>query len=142
MVSVSTYYDYYKQVCVCPGLPTGSAGKQSYYYDYYKQVCVCPGAELLIGMRDLEENEVGSFPVEVYNVLEELLGGAVDKQEYIDLWNSDANNQIIGTLMNAPGPFLFRLKVNVGQIAPPWVIGVPNDIELGIYGIEYGPEYE
>lgn len=142
MVKVSTYYDYFKQICQCPGLPSGSAGKESYYYDYFKQICVCQGAEILLGMRDLEENEVANFPVEVYNVLEELLGGAVDKQQYIDLWNSDEANQGIGVLMNGPGPFLFRLKVNTGQIAPPWVIGVPNEIELGIYGIEYGTEYE
>ena len=74
-------------------------------------------------MRDLDENEVTSFPVNVYNINEEFIGEAATKQEYIDVWNSDPDNQVMGILGNHIGPFLFMLHVNNGQTAPEWVIG-------------------
>lgn len=110
--------------------------------DYYSQYCVCFNAPVAIGMRDLEGNETTSYPVDVYNVNEELIGVANTKAEYITIWNSDPANQVIGTLTNSLGPFGFKL--NPGEDMPEWVIGVPHAAgrDFRIYEDSYELSYE
>lgn len=95
-------------------------------------------------MRDLDGNETTSYPVDVYNVNEELIGIATTKEEYISVWNSDAANQAIGVLGNDIGPFSFKIVLNDGQVAPDWVIGVSHTAgrPAGIYESQYEDQYE
>jgi hypothetical protein len=92
-------------------------------YDYMKLICVCPGRIEYLAMRTLAGAEVYFFPVTVYNVNEEPIGVANDKQEYINIWNSDYANNKIGILAGLIGPFSFQLHLKPGQVSPPWVIG-------------------
>jgi hypothetical protein len=112
--------------------------------DYYSQYCVCGPEEIILGMRDLEGNETTSYPVDVYNVNEELIGIATTKAEYITVWNSDPANQAVGVLGNGVGPFSFTLVLNDGQDAPDWVIGVSHTAgrPVGIYELQYEDQYE
>lgn len=112
--------------------------------DYYPQYCVCIPDPVSLIMADLEGNETTSYPVDVYNVNLELIGIANDKAEYITIWNSDEDNQVVGTLSAGLGAFTFRLALNIGQEAPDYVFGVPlqGRDQLGIYAAEYASEYE
>lgn len=92
-------------------------------YNYFSNYCVCPGRDVYLGMRDLYGNEASSFPVFVYNVNEELIGEALNKQQYIDIWNTDPDNRLVGTLSGLIGPFSFTLTLKPGQSAPAFVIG-------------------
>lgn len=110
-------------------------------YDFYKLYCVCPGTYEYLAMKTLAGIDVTSFPVTVYNVEEDALTEAADKEEYITIWNANPVNQAIGVLSGMVGPFSFTLKLNAGQTLPPYVIGEPGTIE-GIFGPEFGPEFE
>ena len=111
------------------------------YYDFYKGFCVCPGDEVYLAMRDLEGDEVSTWPVTVYNVNEEVIGVAANKEQYISIWNSDPANNLVGTLTDLIGPFSFKLINIIGTI-PPYVIGVPSGTFEGIYESQYAIEYE
>ncbi len=112
------------------------------YYEYYSGFCVCGNERVVLPMKDLNGNDVYTFPVQAYNVNVAAIGAANNKDEYIAVWNSDPANQAIGILSGAVGPFLFTLAVNPGQVIPPWVIGDPGEIDYGIYEEEYAIEYE
>lgn len=137
-------YEYYKGLCgSCPPSTGGAGGDGSSLYDYYKNYCVCDGGLAYLGMRDLDGNEVHWYPVTVYNVNQVQIGYATTKVQYINVWNADPDNEAVGILMNGGGSFGFVLKLNPGQISPPWVIGVPDDpIDNGIYEKVYEEEYE
>jgi hypothetical protein len=107
-------------------------------YEYLSDICVCPVQEIFIPIRTSEGYEVFEFPLAVHNVFDVYIGTANNKAEYMAIWNSDPDNQLIGTLSGYLAPFAFTLKLKPDQIAPDWVIGNPT----GIYGIEYGIEYE
>lgn len=138
------HYDYYEEVCTCEEISNGSdAG----IYDFMDELCVCgygvPNI-IYLGMRDLDDNEVSTWPVTAYNINEEEIGDAGTRDQYIAQWNSDPANQAIGILGPGFGAFGFTLVLIPGQTAPPWVIGEPGEVEvdLGIYGMQYGDEYE
>lgn len=136
-------YEYYNGLCACPGTYSSGTGSQGGYYQYYKDYCICPDGSISLGMQDLEGNETSSYPVDVYNVLEEFVGVAATKTEYISVWNSDPDNQAVGVLTPGTGPFRFKLFLNPGQINPGYVIGETDDDAVGgIYGLEYGIQYE
>lgn len=113
--------------------------------DYYSRYCVCPDGLYSLGMRDLEGNETTAYPVDVYNVNEELIGIANTKAEYITIWNSDPVNQAVGTLSNSLGPFGFKLRLNTGAELPDYVIGVSHIAsreDTRIYEEQYESQYE
>jgi len=113
--------------------------------DYYSNYCVCVEPPISIWMANLQGVQTTSYPVDVFNVNEILIGTADTKEEYITIWNSDPANQAIGTLSAGLGPFTFKLVLNTGQTAPDYVIGVPlqGRQQLGIYEIAYEEtEYE
>jgi len=113
-------------------------------YGYYAQYCKCEDEPVVIGMANLQGVETTSYPVDVYNVNEELIGIANDRDEYISIWNADEDNQAVGILSTGISNFSFRLKLNAGQEAPDYVFGVPlsGKEQLGIYEIAYADEYE
>jgi len=113
--------------------------------DYYSRYCVCPDGSYALGMRDLEGNETTAYPVDVYNVNEELIGVANTKAEYQTIWNSDPANQAVGTLFNGLGPFGFNIRMVAGAEVPDWVIGVSHIAsrdETRIYEEQYESQYE
>jgi hypothetical protein len=112
-------------------------------YNHYKNHCVCPTTEVYLPLKDLEGDDVPGYPVDVYNVNEEMIGVANNKNQYITVWNSDPDNQLIGTLENLIGPMSFKLKLNRGQTAPPYVIGVYTGVveEQNVYSIVYSNIY-
>lgn len=140
---MESIYQYYKDLCKCPGMTTAGVGSDgSTMYDYFRGYCVCDGQRIYLGMRDLDENEVSNYPVTVYNINEEEIGYAVSKGQYITIWNSDPDNQEVGILQSGGGPFAFLLVLNSGQLAPPWVLGVADAVDFGIYESSYSIEYE
>ena len=139
---MGSQYEYYKDLCNCPGIPASSAGDNEAAYDFLKNYCICDGEELFVGMRDLDGNEVAAYPVTAYDVTVTGIGGASTKSQYVTVWNSDPDNQAIGILKPGPGPFGFLMNVKPGQAPPAYVIGDPTGVIEGIYGIEYGTEYE
>lgn len=112
--------------------------------EYYQLYCVCDEEPISLGMANLQGVQTTSYPVDVFNVNEELIGTADTKEEYISIWNSDADNQEVGTLAPGLGPFTFLLLLNPGETAPEYVIGVPlaGRPQLGIYEEAYADEYE
>lgn len=140
---MNTIYQYYKDLCKCPGIKSPGSGQLgNNYYDYLLDYCVCSGSMIYLGMRDLDGNETTNYPVTVYNINEEEIGYAVNKAQYISVWNSDPDNQAVGVLSAGAGPFAFALKLNANQVPPPWVIGVADEVETGIYEQQYALEYE
>lgn len=141
---MASQYEYYKDLCQCPGTHSSGAGSNgSSVYDYYSEYCICDGeSRVQLEMRDLDDNVVTNYPVTVHNILEATIGYATTKAEYIQLWNLDPDNQVIGTLSAGNGPFSFLLLVNAGQVAPPWVLGTPDEVETGIYESVYASQYE
>ncbi|MGE9312893.1 hypothetical protein ACLOAU_14695 [Niabella sp. CJ426] len=111
------------------------------YYDYYKNICICPPRPVILGLGDQYCNEVDSWPVDVYNVAGIVIGNATNKAEYINIWNSNSINRTVGRLFNFWGPFSFLLMVNPGQIIPYCLggIGVPS---IGLFAIEFATEFE
>lgn len=136
-------YEYYSDICQCPAPYRSSAGDTEAMYDYQKSICVCPAKPVSVGMRDLSCNETGTYPVTVYNVNAESIGVAGTKAQYISIWNSDPDNQAVGTLMSGYGPFGFKILLNDGQTIDECdIIGVSTGDEDGIYAMEYAEEYE
>jgi len=112
-------------------------------YDYYRNYCVCSGIPIWIGMHDLEGDETSRYPVNVYNVNNELIGQAAGKAEFIEIWNGDTSNQELGVLSSGFGPFGFNLDLEPGQDAPPYVIGeFDGVVQTGIYAVQYENSYE
>lgn len=112
------------------------------HFEYYKDYCVCRGS-VFIQMRDLNGNEAYQWPVNVYDVNENFLAAANDRNEFMSVWNSSGYNQQVGRLIAGYGPFGFQLLMNADQSAPEYVIGdLGVVVDLGIYENEYGDEYE
>lgn len=138
------YYDYQRDLCKCnePQVTPSPEG----VYDYMADICVCDPGIVTVCMRDLLSNETTSYPVNVYNVNEEFIGLATTKSQYRIIWNSDAANQLVGILVNGPGPFCFSLELNAGQASPGYVIGDPtgggSEVDEGIYAKQYEDQYE
>lgn len=84
--------------------------------------CVC-WQTVIILMKDLDGNDVLSYPLYVYNINEELIGQAFNKEDYIQIWNSDYKNNDIGELGGFYGPFTFSLKLRQDKQQPDYVIG-------------------
>ena len=97
-------------------------------YDYQQGVLHQDPTDGFIGIKDLEGNEVETFPVIVINVNEEAIGEASTKEEYMRIWNADPDNAIVGRITGWYGPFHFNLKLNPGQVLPDTVLA-----ELTIY---------
>ena len=137
-------YEYYKEVCNCSGAGIRSSGAGSYntMHSFMLEYCQCPPDKVHVCMRNLEGEEVRTFPVGVYNVNEQLLGEANTKAQYIAIWNSDPANQAVGRLSSGVGPFCFTLTMVDGQVPPPWVIGEGGELDYGIYESAYEEAYE
>lgn len=136
------HYEYYDDQCNCPGIPSSGAGDNESAYSYMEGFCVCPQGSVYLTMKDLEGNETTNYPVTVYDVNETEIGYVENKTEYISVWNNAASNQAVGVLSGAGGPFGFFLKLNRGQTAPEYVIGVPDAVDAGIYESIYEAQYE
>lgn len=92
-------------------------------YEYYIDYCVCDGKAFVVPMKTLLGEDVEGYPISVYNFNLIEIGIANNKEEYISVWNADADNKLVGQLSGTKGPFLFLLKVKPGQAIPDEVIG-------------------
>jgi hypothetical protein len=137
---MSGYYD--NGYCNCDYVDTTVKVKGG-MYSHYKNHCICPTSEIYLPLKDLDGNDVPGYPVNVYNVNEELIGTAINKAQFITVWNSDADNQLVGTLENLIGPMSFKLLLNRGQTAPPYVIGDYTGTmpDVSIYSNQYSTVY-
>lgn len=79
-------------------------------YDFYKEYCICPACTVYLGLRDENGEEVGGWPVTVYNVNDVAIGTANNKEQYMALWNADSANAAIGRLSGLIGPYSFTLE--------------------------------
>lgn len=79
-------------------------------YAYYRDYCKCTGCLVFLGLVDESGDEAGSYPVNVYNVNDVLLGVAHYKGQFASIWNSDPVNQAVGVLSGWYGPFSFLLN--------------------------------
>ncbi len=92
-------------------------------YDYMKSICVCPGTTRIINMVDLQGNEPFEYPLNVYNTLEQNIGYASSKDEYIEIWNNDPVNKMTGQISGFRGPFTFIVQIRPGK----WIDHVIGD---------------
>lgn len=92
-------------------------------YDYMKDYCVCDGKDFVVPMKTLLGDDVEDYPISVFNVNLTEIGVANSKEEYISVWNADADNKLVGEISGTKGPFLFVIKVKPGQSVPGEVIG-------------------
>lgn len=60
-------------------------------------------------VRTSEDDEPEGYPVDVINVNGDVIGTANSKDEYMALWNADADNMLRGTLLGDRPPFVFLL---------------------------------
>lgn len=79
--------------------------------DFYKTYCTCAGKDIYLLMRNANGMSPTYYPVTVFNVNGVMIGSALNKQEYIDIWNNDTANQDIGKLSGAYGDFTFTLTL-------------------------------
>jgi hypothetical protein len=61
-------------------------------------------------VRNVDDSEPENFPLDVINVNGEVIGTANDKDEYMQIWNANADNVVRGFLMGETLPFLFSLE--------------------------------
>jgi hypothetical protein len=135
-------YEYYKELCSCADIKSPGASDYGAMYDFMHQYCECPPESVYLCMRNLAGEEVSFWPVGVWNVNEQFLGVANNREEYIALWNSNSANKQVGKLSAGIGPFCFTLTLNPGTIPPPWVIGTNGPLDYRIYEFRYDEAYE
>lgn len=104
------------------------------FYKYYSDICVCGGQQVFLPMKTLDGSNPYNYPVIVFNVNEDAIGLAMDKAQYVSVWNSDFDNRQIGVLSGLPGPFSFQLQVRNGQTPPANVIGDICDLLVDANG--------
>ena len=94
-------------------------------YDYIENFLACAGSILYVGVKD-GATEAQAYPVDVKNVTNTVIGSAGDKQSFLNIWNADTDNQAVGVLSGAYGPFLFELKlkcdINPSILTPIFVV--------------------
>ena len=110
------------------------------YYEYYRGICVCGGEEVYLPMRTRAGAEVLSFPVTVYNVNEVAIGVAVNKEQYITIWNGNAANRAVGVLTGLIGPFSFTLITKLDS-PPAYVIGESTGVVSGIFTQQFTSQF-
>lgn len=86
--------------------------------------CDCTARVTTISMRTTDLEDVSGYPVEVFNVDLISIGMAIDKDEYISVWNADPFNTAVGMLSGNDGPFRFKITRNAGPL-PAYVYGNP-----------------
>jgi hypothetical protein len=90
------------------------------FYDNMNLRLVQKGCTAIINVQ-VNLDEPSSYPVRVYNVYEQLIGTANNKQQILDLWNSDGADQAIGRLSGYYGPFTFLLEYECGKEIPDYI---------------------
>ncbi|WP_143159807.1 hypothetical protein [Chitinophaga jiangningensis] len=102
------YYSFLTAYCNCTGVQV-TEKEAAGYYDYFEKYCVCQGCIHILPMMTTEDQEPNSYPVNVLNIHLDVIGKANNKIEYINIWNQDLQNQQVGQLSGAAGPFSFVL---------------------------------
>jgi len=75
-------------------------------------------------LKQADDTDISAYPVHVLNVDEVDLGEAASPSAYVALWNSDADNQAVGTLSVGSGSFCFSLSYKSGVTPPSKVLGI------------------
>jgi hypothetical protein len=91
------------------------------FYDYMNGFLVRRGKEAFVGMVNETGDEIPAWPANVYNVNDEPIGTATSKEEFMEIWNSDAANQAVGRISGWYGPFIFILTMADELVAPEYL---------------------
>lgn len=91
---------------------------KNFQYNYAQPCTSCS-----LVMKTLGGTPTISYPVGVFSVAGNLLGNATTQSQYVSLWNADAGNHTIGTLIVGSDSMHFTLTVNSGQTSPGYVTG-------------------
>jgi hypothetical protein len=81
--------------------------------------------EKLVGIVDTNGDELEMFPANVLDVNGVDLGIAIDKEEYLQIWNRRQVNVNRAIITGWTGPFEYQLQVLPGQTAPAVVVANP-----------------
>lgn len=111
------------------------------YGNFYLGLCVCRGNDVYLPMKTTTGVMTDSFPVEVFNVNEGSLGMAYDKEQYINIWNADHDNSVLGVLKDLLGLFSFTLVLRTGAVSPEFVLGNPPDLVLGDFNNDFSNDF-
>jgi YD repeat-containing protein len=94
---------------------------KNFQYNYGNGKC---GANCyILSMQTFNGTNTIGYPVGVFNVNGQLIGNATTSAQFVTLWNGNATNQAVGTLVATADPLKFNLTVSVGKSPPPGVTG-------------------
>ncbi len=93
---------------------------KNFQYNYSNS---CGTNCFVLPMQTLNSSNTLSYPVGVFDRFGNLIGGAANQSEYITVWNSNSNNQVIGSIAAGTDSMHFNMTVNSGQNPLPAVTG-------------------
>ncbi len=93
---------------------------KNFQYNYANS---CGNNCFVLNMQTLNATNTISYPVGVFDVFGNLIGGANNQADYISVWNSNSNNQQVGTISAAQDSMHFKIVVNEGKNPPAAVTG-------------------
>jgi YD repeat-containing protein len=94
---------------------------KNFQYNYGNGKCG-PNCYILSMQTFNGTNTIG-YPVGVFNVNGQLIGNATTSAEFVAMWNGNAANQAVGTIVATADPLKFNITVNAGKTPPPNVTG-------------------
>jgi YD repeat-containing protein len=94
---------------------------KNFQYNYGNGKC---GANCyILSMQTFNGTNTIGYPVGVFNINGQLIGNATTSAQFVTLWNGNAANQSVGTLVATSDSLKFNLTVNAGKSPPPGVTG-------------------
>lgn len=93
-------------------------------FAYLENSCGCLTGYNL-PLKQADNTDITSYPAHVLNVNNVDLGQATTPSEVVSLWNSDADDQAVGTLSLGPGSFCFTLSRVDGVVPPSSILATP-----------------
>jgi len=92
--------------------------------DYqYQAPAGCGSGCSILAMQTFAGSATISYPVGVFGIHGNLLGNAINADDYVSKWNTDTADNRIGTLSKGADSMHFNLALNTGQAPPAGVTG-------------------
>ncbi len=91
---------------------------KNYQYNYAQPCTTCA-----LPMKTFASTPTISYPVGVFSVTDKLLGNVTNQTQYINVWNANTDNSVVGTLSAGTDSMHFILTLKPGQTSPGFVTG-------------------
>ncbi len=85
---------------------------KNYQYNYGNS---CGTNCYVLPMQTLNGNNTIGYPVGVFDLFGNWIGNASSQSQYVSVWNSNSNNQVIGSIAAGSDAMHFKMTVNPGK---------------------------